>query len=73
MANTKTGPKSRKHDEESSPLELLNYLIEENGITTRELGKILRVDHSVAARIAENLAGNYVNLASDTAEPTIIC
>ena len=73
MANTKTGPKSGKHDEESSPLELLNYLIEENGITTRELGKILRVDHSVAARIAENLAGNYVNLASDTAEPTIIC
>ena len=35
----------------SSPLEILNYLVEENGITTRELGKILGIDHSVAARI----------------------
>lgn len=42
---------NRKHDQESSPLELLNYLVEENDITTRELGKILGVDHSVAARI----------------------
>jgi HTH-type transcriptional regulator/antitoxin HigA len=33
------------------PVELLCYLVEENGITTRELGKILGVDHSVAARI----------------------
>jgi HTH-type transcriptional regulator / antitoxin HigA len=30
---------------------LLGYLVTENGITTRELGKILGVDHSVAARI----------------------
>jgi antitoxin component HigA of HigAB toxin-antitoxin module len=29
----------------------LNYLAEENDITTRELGKILGIDHSVAARI----------------------
>jgi len=46
--------KSRKHDEKSSPLELLNYLVEENKITTRELGKILEVDHSVAARILKD-------------------
>ena len=43
--------KSRKHEEDSTPLELLNYLVQENEITTRELGKILEVDHSVAARI----------------------
>ena len=42
--------KSRE-GEDSTPLELLNYLVEENDITTRELGKILGVDHSVAARI----------------------
>ncbi|MBV8378840.1 MAG: helix-turn-helix domain-containing protein [Verrucomicrobia bacterium] len=29
----------------------MHHLVEENGITTRELGKILGVDHSVAARI----------------------
>src|ERR1700722_7738276 len=46
--------KSRKHDEKSTPLELLNYLVEENKITTRELGKILQVDHSVAARILKD-------------------
>jgi HTH-type transcriptional regulator / antitoxin HigA len=46
--------KSRKHDEKSTPLELLNYLVEENKITTRELGKILEVDHSVAARILKD-------------------
>ena len=40
-----------KPDKTSSPLELLNYLVEENGITTRELGKILGIDHSVASRI----------------------
>lgn len=33
------------------PLELLNYLVTENDISTRELGKVLGVDHSVAARI----------------------
>jgi HTH-type transcriptional regulator / antitoxin HigA len=40
-----------KPDKSSSPLEILNYLVEENNITTRELGKILGIDHSVAARI----------------------
>ncbi len=35
----------------SDPLEVLRYLVEENGVTTRKLGKILGVDHSVAARI----------------------
>jgi HTH-type transcriptional regulator / antitoxin HigA len=34
-----------------SPVELLNFLVEENEITTRELGALLGVDHSVAARI----------------------
>jgi HTH-type transcriptional regulator/antitoxin HigA len=33
------------------PLDLLKYLVEENDISTRELGAILGVDHSVAARI----------------------
>jgi HTH-type transcriptional regulator / antitoxin HigA len=40
-----------KPDKASSPLEILNYLVEENGISTRGLGKILGIDHSVAARI----------------------
>jgi HTH-type transcriptional regulator / antitoxin HigA len=40
-----------KNDRPSDPLELLCYLVEENGISTRELGKILGVDHSVASRI----------------------
>ena len=40
-----------KIDKPAEPLEVLRYLVEENGITTRELGKILGVDHSVAARI----------------------
>lgn len=40
-----------KPDKTSSPLEILNYLVEENGISTRGLGKILGIDHSVAARI----------------------
>jgi HTH-type transcriptional regulator/antitoxin HigA len=35
----------------STPLELLNYLVSENGISTRELGVILGIDHSVAARM----------------------
>ena len=43
--------RSGKVDKASSPLEILNYLAEENDITTRELGKILGIDHSVAARI----------------------
>ena len=35
----------------SEPLELLNYLVSENQLSTRDLGQILEVDHSVAARI----------------------
>lgn len=40
-----------KFSRPSAPLEMLNYLVEENDLTTRELGKILGIDHSVAARI----------------------
>jgi len=43
--------RSAKPDKASSPREMLNYLVQENDISTRELGKILGVDHSVAARI----------------------
>ena len=43
--------RSGKSEKASSPKETLNYLVKENGISTRELGKILGVDHSVAARI----------------------
>lgn len=42
---------SDKAGKPADPLEVLRYLVEQNGITTRELGKILGVDHSVAARI----------------------
>lgn len=40
-----------KDDGPISPVELLNFLVEENDVTTRELGALLGVDHSVAARI----------------------
>jgi HTH-type transcriptional regulator/antitoxin HigA len=43
--------RSGKPDKTSPPLEILNFLVEENEISTRELGKILGIDHSVAARI----------------------
>jgi antitoxin component HigA of HigAB toxin-antitoxin module len=42
---------SGKTTKSVEPVELLNYLVGENGISTRELGVILGVDHSVAARI----------------------
>jgi HTH-type transcriptional regulator / antitoxin HigA len=42
---------SGKTTKSVEPVELLNYLVGENGISTRELGAILGVDHSVAARI----------------------
>jgi HTH-type transcriptional regulator / antitoxin HigA len=45
------------------PLEVLRYLVEENGITTRELGKILGVDHSIAARILKGERGITVEHA----------
>jgi HTH-type transcriptional regulator/antitoxin HigA len=38
-------------DPPASPLELLNFLVEENKVTTRELGALLGIDHSAAARI----------------------
>ena len=40
-----------KAEKPADPLEMLRYLVEENKITTRQLGDILGVDHSVAARI----------------------
>src|ERR1700732_1804942 len=35
--------KSARQDKGSTPIELLNYLVEENGISTRELGQILGI------------------------------
>jgi HTH-type transcriptional regulator/antitoxin HigA len=43
--------KAGHQNKASSPLELLNYLVNENNISTRDLGAILGIDHSVAARI----------------------
>jgi antitoxin component HigA of HigAB toxin-antitoxin module len=43
--------KAARQGKASTPIELLEYLVEENDISTRELGQILGVDHSVAARI----------------------
>jgi HTH-type transcriptional regulator / antitoxin HigA len=50
-------------DDSSDPLELLQYLVEENGISARELGKILNVDHSVASRILKGERGITVEHA----------
>jgi HTH-type transcriptional regulator / antitoxin HigA len=52
-----------KIDDPSDPLELLLYLVEENNITARELGEILDVDHSVAARILKRERGITVEHA----------
>jgi HTH-type transcriptional regulator/antitoxin HigA len=52
-----------KADNSSDPLELLQYLVEENSITARELGKILNVDPSVAARILKGERGITVEHA----------
>jgi HTH-type transcriptional regulator/antitoxin HigA len=52
-----------KADDASDPLELLQYLVEENGISARELGKILDVDPSVAARILKGKRGITVDHA----------
>ena len=38
-------------DKPANPLKILRYLVEENQITTRQLGTVLGVDHSVASRI----------------------
>jgi HTH-type transcriptional regulator / antitoxin HigA len=43
--------RSTKPYKASPPLEILNYLILENDISTRKLGKTLGVDHSVTARM----------------------
>jgi HTH-type transcriptional regulator/antitoxin HigA len=40
-----------KAQKPADPLEMLRYLVEENQITTRQLGAILGLDHSVASRI----------------------
>jgi HTH-type transcriptional regulator/antitoxin HigA len=42
---------SKAQKKASTPLELLNYLVSENDISTRDLGQFLGIDHSVAARI----------------------
>jgi antitoxin component HigA of HigAB toxin-antitoxin module len=52
-----------KVDHASDPLELLQYLVEENGISARKLGEILDVDHSVAARILKGERGITVEHA----------
>ena len=52
-----------KVDNTSDPLELLQYIVEENGITARKLGEILDVDHSVAARILKGESGITVEHA----------
>ena len=52
-------------DNSSDPLELLQYLVEENRITARELGEILNVDHSVAARILKGQRGITVEHAKN--------
>jgi antitoxin component HigA of HigAB toxin-antitoxin module len=43
--------KAAHQNKASTPIELLRFLVEENETSTRELGQILGVDHSVAARI----------------------
>ena|SRR5271165_5948869 len=52
-----------KSDNSSDPLELLQHLVEENHVTVRELGEILNVDHSVAARILKGERGITVEHA----------
>jgi antitoxin component HigA of HigAB toxin-antitoxin module len=54
-----------KIDNSSDPLELLQYLVEENRITARELSEILNVDHSVAARILKGQRGITVEHAKN--------
>lgn len=40
-----------RSEKPADPVEMLCYLVEENQITTRQLGALLGVDHSVASRI----------------------
>ena len=55
----------QKIEDSSEPLELLKYLVEENNISARELGEILHVDHSVAARILKGERGITVEHAKN--------
>jgi HTH-type transcriptional regulator / antitoxin HigA len=57
-----------KNDNSSDPLELLQYLVEENGISARQLGELLNVDHSVAARILKGERGITVEHAKNLGE-----
>jgi antitoxin component HigA of HigAB toxin-antitoxin module len=41
----------------TEPLSLLNELVKRDRITVRELGKILGIDHSAAARILQGKRG----------------
>ena len=52
-----------KTGDPTDPLELLQYLVEEHGITARELGEILDIDHSMAARILKGERGITVEHA----------
>ena len=54
-----------KIEDSSEPLELLQYLVEENGISARELGEILNINHSVAARILKGERGITVEHAKN--------
>lgn len=54
-----------KHEEPSDPLEMLKYLVKENSVTARELGKILNVDQSVASRILKGERGITVEHAKN--------
>jgi HTH-type transcriptional regulator / antitoxin HigA len=38
-------------DTPATPLELLNSLVEDNGLSTRQLGAVLGIDHSAVSRI----------------------
>ena len=40
-----------EEDLPASPVELLNFLVEDNEVSTRELGELLGLDHSTVSRI----------------------
>jgi plasmid maintenance system antidote protein VapI len=50
------------------PLDLLNELVKRDRITVRELGKILGIDHSAAARILQGKRGITVKHAKRLGE-----
>jgi transcriptional regulator with XRE-family HTH domain len=51
----------------TEPLHLLNQLVKRDRITVRELGKILGIDHSAAARILQGKRGITVKHAKTLA------